>query len=925
MNRILRSLSLLLVTCILLGCGEDVTSDDHVLQAREFLKQSNDQAAIAELKNALQKDVQNTQARALLGTLYFETGLYEDADKELSRALSMGTEPSVVVPVLAQVLLGLGDYDRLDSLTLDGLDPKSKSTVQAAKGLSMMHRGNMDVAEEILDIALQNEPSSYYAQVAEARLMMERGEYQEARGQLFRIFLVDQKYAPAWNLLGDIESAEQRPKQAEDAYTRVIKLTRNSFDAQLNRAMMRIYQNNYQGASQDLAQLRRAFGPARFHPGVNFASGLVALQAKRIDQAAKLFQNASEFSDAYPQTWYYLAAIYLEKGLFQQALSSVNRFLGLVPDSAVGAKLAAKLELGQKSYNKAEALLTPVVAANPDDIEALNLLASALLAQGKSGEGVSLLAKVAELQPDSTEAKARLGAGFIAAGSESLGIELLHEILEKDPGYEQADVLIVLNYLRQKEFVEAIRAALEYRDRNPDSATSYDLLGRAYLANHEQAEAENAFKRALELRPGDPGATNSLAELALQRKEFQLARDYYGQTLAKNPKHLQTRMKVAASYALEGKEQDMLTSLDSIIQAFPREMEPRLVKARFYIAKGRLEEAMPLLEELSVEQKEQPDALVTIAGFQLASGRYNQALGTLGKLIDLYPQVSQYHYMRAKAFAGLGNIEQLSVELERTVKLDPDHFYAKIALARLALLSNQNELFEKQLLELRKMVKDNPDVIKLEVAMAQKKGDNDTAAHLLEMLFDREPTTGNAIALATHKQAVGNINGAIEQLQHWVADHPSDVAAREKLAEIYGSSNKRGGVIYQYQQILKVDPDHIIALNNLAWYLLDEDPEQALAYAERAAELSPHSSSILDTLAMTQLKNGKLVEARRSIDRAITYAPERTEILMHQAQILAAVGDTEAAIESLHLLLDNDGEFVERPQAEALMRKLKVD
>ncbi len=53
--------------------------------------------------------------------------------------------------------------------------------------------------------------------------------------------------------------------------------------------------------------------------------------------------------------------------------------------------------------------------------------------------------------------------------------------------------------------------------------------------------------------------------------------------------------------------------------------------------------------------------------------------------------------MKSKAYAGLGDLENVSAALERTVELDPNHFYARIALARLALLSNRLDTFEKQL------------------------------------------------------------------------------------------------------------------------------------------------------------------------------------------------------------------------------------
>jgi len=923
MNPISRYISILLVCCVLLACGADFTSEDHLNNATAFLEQSDDASAIIELKNALKKDVNNARARALLGKLHFEAGAYEDAEKELSRALSAGVDIADVAPILSQVLLGLGDYKRLDSLSMDGLDPENRSTVQAAKGLSMVFRDDLVAAAEIMETALQNEPNSPYAQVAAARLAMEKESYDEARSRLKEVFAKNPKYAPAWNLLGDIESAQKQPQQAELAYTKVIEISNSSFEARANRAMMRIYQRNFDGAFQDLSTLGQTHGAvANLHPGVQFAWGLYYLQNKQIDPAGRAFEQAAQFSESYPQSLYYLAAINLEQGFVEQATSNVYRFLGLVPGSVVGTKLAAKLELGQKNYSKAEKLLLPLVAVRPDDIEAMNLLASALLAQGKSGEGVEFLAKVVELQPDSAEAKARLGAGFLAAGSEELGIETLRAILEKDPSYEQADILLVLNYLRHNKLAEGVRAAQEYQARNPESATSYDLLGRAYLANKESEPARAAFSRALELRPGDPGAGNSLADFALAEKDYESARRYYQQVLQHNPDHMKTRMKIAASYAVEGKEQEMLDSLQSTLAAYPRAMEPRLVKARYYIAKGQLEKVSPLFEELTQEQKQHPDALITLAGFELAGGRYNQALGTLGKLIDDYPNVSQYHYMKSKAYAGLGDIEKFSAELQRTVELDPQHFYAKIAQARLALISNRMDLFDEKLAELREMAPDNPDVMKLEVASAQKRGDNKAAVQLLETLYEREPTAGNVIALAAYRQSGGNTKGAIEQLQHWLDDHPSDITVREKLAEVYGSNNQIGGVVYQYREILKVDPNHVIALNNLAWYLLNDDPKQALAYAEKAIELSPESSAILDTLALVQMKNNRMLEARRSIDRAIGLNPNSPEMRFHEAQIRAAEGDTEGAIIAVNALLEKHAQFSERPEAVALLKQL---
>ena len=923
MNAILRNVPVLLfIGCLLLGCGDDLTSEDHLNKANQFVKESKNKEAVIELKNALLKDDTNARARATLGTIYFQQALYADADKELTRALSSGMDPTVVVPVLAQVLVNLGEFDRLDDLTTDGLDAESRSTLLAAQGVSKLYRQELEDASKLIDSASENEPSSNYAKVAAARLAMVRNKPKEARAQLRQVFKADKKYAAAWNLLGDIERVEGEPVKARQAYSQAINLTNNKFEPLLNRAMVRIDLGDFKEAENDLNRLERGNKAAKTHPGVQYARGLVYINAKQIDDAKQAMEKASEFSDNYPESLYYLAAIYADEGRADRALSLVNQYLLIKPENAAGSKLAAKLELGKNNFRNAERLLLPVVAANKDDVEALNLLANARLGQGKNDTGIELLTKIVELEPESNQAKARLGAAYLAAGSEELGIATLQEILAEDPTYDNADTLIVMYYLGQKNIAEATRAAQEYTKHNP-SAKSYVMLARTYIVDDKKGQAKGAFEKALELKPGDTAAGTSLAEYALADKDYDSARAYYQKILEQNPDHMETRMRLAATFAMEGKDVQMLESLDTTLEEYPRAMEPRLVKARYYIAKGQPEKAIPLFEALSDEQKENPDALETMATFELASSRFNQAVGTISRLIDKKPNVADYHFMKSRAYAGLGEKQKLASELDRTLQLNPDHFGAKVAVARTALLEDNTLVFEDKMTELKKVAPQSSEVIQLEVAYAVKEGDNTRAQKLLEDLFEKEPTTGNVISLASLRQSAGDLDGAIAQLETWVEEHPKDVTARAKLSEVYGSNNQVVDLMLQCREILKLEPDNIAALNNLSWYLLNKDPEQALTHAERAVALAPDSSAVLDTLALAQLKNNKLTEARESIDRALSVSPKSPDIRFHEAKIRAAEGDRSGALVTLNSLLNRDEAFSERPEAEAFLEQLK--
>jgi cellulose synthase operon protein C len=832
-------------------------------------------------------------------------------------------DPTAVVPVLSQVLLGLGEFDRLEKLPSDGLDSESRSTLQAAKGLSKLYRNDLQGASADIDAAAENEPSSPYAQVAAARLSMVKGDPKAARSRLKGVFAATKKYAPAWSLQGDIERAENKLKEAEKAYSRAIKLARNSFEAGLNRAMVRIDMGEFEAAENDLNRVEWLQKHAKNHPGVQYARGMLYLESKEIDLAIQSFEKASEFSENYPGSLYYLAAIYSDQGLSDRALRNVNSYLELVPGNVAGVKLAAKLELGKKNPVNAERLLRPLVKESKDDVEALNLLASALLAQEKNEAGIVMLERVAELEPKSNKAQARLATAYLAGGQEELGIKTLRGILANQPDYNQADTLIVMYFLQQKNIEKAIEAAQDYTARNP-SATSYVLLARTYLVNENKEEAKAAFSKAMELKPGDPVAGNSLAGYALAEKDYDGARDYYQKVLQHNPDHIDTRMKVAATYAMEGNDQKMLDYLDATLTAHPRAMEPRLAKARYFIVKGDPEKAIPQLEALSDEQKKHPDALETQATFELTVGRFNQAVGTIAELIEINPKAAEYHFMKSRAYAGVGDKDKMSAELDQTLQLNPQHFGAKVASARLALLADEIQVFEEKLAVLKELAPDSAEVTQLEVAYAFKKGDNKRAGELLESLFEREPTTGNLIALASLRQADGDVEGATSQLKSWLQQHPKDVKAREKLAEVYVSNNQVEEVKAQCREILKLQPDNIVALNNLAWYLLEENPKQALSYAERAVTLLPDSGPVLDTLAMAQLKNNNLEEARRSIDRALASDPESNDIRYHEARIRAAEGDTAGAMVTLKSLLGKETAFSERAAADKFLKELKA-
>ena len=88
----------------------------------------------------------------------------------------------------------------------------------------------------------------------------------------------------------------------------------------------------------------------------------------------------------------------------------------------------------------------------------------------------------------------------------------------------------------------------------------------------------------------------------------------------------------------------------------------------------------------------------------------------------------------------------------------------------------------------------------------------------------------------------------------------------------------------QYQTVLKIDPNDVQALNNIAWLRATHpDPKfrdgvQAMILARRAVELTPDNPEILDTLAAAYAEAGRFPEAVETARKALDLAARQKKL-----------------------------------------------
>lgn len=175
-------------------------------------------------------------------------------------------------------------------------------------------------------------------------------------------------------------------------------------------------------------------------------------------------------------------------------------------------------------------------------------------------------------------------------------------------------------------------------------------------------------------------------------------------------------------------------------------------------------------------------------------------------------------------------------------------------------------------------------------------------------LLEEALALDTAFAMAWRKLGVVLMNRGQQRTRALEAltkayEHRDRLTKRERYfaaASYYQQgTNEPEKAIPAYENLLELDPEDAWALNNLGVaYMQLRDLSHAEAYFRRAVEADSASASLpLSNLTGTLVREGKLDEARRTLDAHLALFPEDAAVYRNAATLASAGGDYELAKE----------------------------
>jgi tetratricopeptide (TPR) repeat protein len=165
-------------------------------------------------------------------------------------------------------------------------------------------------------------------------------------------------------------------------------------------------------------------------------------------------------------------------------------------------------------------------------------------------------------------------------------------------------------------------------------------------------------------------------------------------------------------------------------------------------------------------------------------------------------------------------------------------------------------------------------------------------------------------------------------------DHPDSTETMRALAILLQISGRSSESAQLYERILKLEPDDVITINNLAWIIgeVQGKPEQALDLAQRGLKIAPNYYDLIDTCGVIYYRLGQFDKAIKNFNECIKLYPGITQSSIgtrfYLARALAQIGQKDKATqylkEALELNSKNGGlSTADLAEAESLFKKLQ--
>ncbi|MBK6790536.1 MAG: PEP-CTERM system TPR-repeat protein PrsT, partial [Betaproteobacteria bacterium] len=467
------------------------------------------------------------------------------------------------------------------------------------------------------------------------------------------------------------------------------------------------------------------------------------------------------------------------------------------------------------------------------------------------------------------------------------------------------------------------KAIDELEKKQPDSPVAHAMRGSVLLQKNDTAGATASFEKALKIDPLYYPATAGLASIELAAGRPEGAQKRFEDLLRADPKNSRALLGLADLKARTGGNKDeVAAAITRAVQANPDQPEPRVLLVNHLLSQKDAKAALEAAQIAAGALPESVEVMNALGSAQLAAGQGEQAISTFSKLAALRPDWPEPELRLADAHIAANNLLQAKQSLNKALQIRPGLVPAQVALAQIALREDKPE---EALRIAGGMQKAQPKqaagyLLQADVELRRKRPE--AAVAPLRTALELAPGSETAIKLHAVLGAAKRGAEADRLAATWSKEHPRDAAFRFYLGDQALARNELKVAEAHYRNVLEIQPENVLALNNVAWLMAQQKQPGALALAEKANQLAPNQPALMDTLAYVLALEKQPQRAVELQKKAIAQAPQNNGLRLTLAKIYLENGDKVNARAELDTLAKLGDKFGAQAEVTRLMATL---
>jgi tetratricopeptide (TPR) repeat protein len=627
-------------------------ADDPYKRAQQAAARGDLNAAKDLLVEAVRVNDSDGEAHNLLGFIQGQTGDLESAVNHLQRAVALLPESSEAHYNLGVALWYAGSKDKAIGELRESvrLDPAAGPT-HAFLGMALREAGDLTAARASLQRAISLLPPLPATYIDLGIVFLRSGDLDHALGQFEAGLNAPSPSPPApdWDaaIAGLREAITKNPKRADAHNVLGLLLGRKGA-----------------GTSEVVAEFREA---VRLRPDYAEAYnniGLVLTQADDDTAAITAYREALRLRPDYADAHANLGAALIATDA-EQAVVELEKAVALAPDSTK-AQFNLAVAYGSSKAGPAKEIeqLRKVIALSPNFARAHLALGKAVLRDGKVPEAIQELQEATKLDPRSGEAHYQLGLALARGGRKDEGVVEVQKGRELSAADDRnqnvnLDIAEGREALDKGDLEQAAAKFLHAIRLQPDSPDAHRFLGMVLEKQGDAEGASTAYRKALDLNPGDVGAKQGVDRV-------------------------------------EG------AGLDRGRPAAPEEASAgpddpaKIVEFEGYIRESRFKELEPLLADFVQQRPKSSWGWYALGYAQFAQQKIGESIQSLAKSLQLNVGNAEAHKILGRDLMIIGRFDVAQVEFEQGIRYNPQSAEMHYNLGKLLSMQDNWENARKE-------------------------------------------------------------------------------------------------------------------------------------------------------------------------------------------------------------------------------------